>query len=227
METNQPTTLVTDLALAGVAAACAAALVRRAGPSGATGRAPVLLWACGLGALALGAAAGGVWHGFVEDLPAPALTALWTVVQWATGLASLLLLSACLRAAVAPPLRTALVALAGVKFAGFAVAQFGRDDFLLVVLDYGSGLVAVAAVCVWTWFRRRAPSAPWILAGIAVSAVAVAVQRGRLVLHPRFDENDLFHVVQAGGLLLLYRGGSLLGHGAGAEPAGPSPVHEA
>jgi hypothetical protein len=45
----------------------------------------------------------------------------------------------------------------------------------------------------------------FLIAGIVVSVIAAAVQQSGWSLHPRFNHNDLYHVVQAVGVGLLYR----------------------
>ena len=45
-----------------------------------------------------------------------------------------------------------------------------------------------------------------ILAGVAVSLIAAGIQAGRLALHPHFNHNDLYHVVQIAAMLLYYAG---------------------
>ena len=85
-----------------------------------------------------------------------------------------------------------------------------RDQFVLVIADYGTALVAVLLAA---WFIRPSgltPAAWWLTAGVAVAVVAGLIQWAHLAPHVRFNHNDLFHVVQMASLYLLYRGGLLL-----------------
>jgi hypothetical protein len=51
--------------------------------------------------------------------------------------------------------------------------------------------------------RRSALSA----ASLGLTFVAAAVQQARVALHPRyFDHNALYHLIQAAGLYLVFRG---------------------
>jgi hypothetical protein len=54
---------------------------------------------------------------------------------------------------------------------------------------------------------RRAPSAPWIVAGVAVTIAAAAVQQSGFDLHRHLNHNDLQHLVQMVAVFLLYKGG--------------------
>jgi hypothetical protein len=47
----------------------------------------------------------------------------------------------------------------------------------------------------------------YIAAAIGVSIAAAAVQQSGLRLHTHFNHNDLMHVVQMGGVWLLFKGG--------------------
>jgi hypothetical protein len=43
-----------------------------------------------------------------------------------------------------------------------------------------------------------------------VSCLAAAVQFNGIALHQHFNHNDLYHVVQMGGMYLFYRGALIL-----------------
>ena len=48
--------------------------------------------------------------------------------------------------------------------------------------------------------------------------LAALFEQGRVSIHPQFDHNDLYHVIQTAAMYLLYRGGLLLRE---REPAAP------
>jgi hypothetical protein len=50
----------------------------------------------------------------------------------------------------------------------------------------------------------------WLKRAIVVSLAALAVLVLKLAPHRNFNQNDLYHVIQAGGLFCLYRGAGLL-----------------
>jgi hypothetical protein len=74
-----------------------------------------------------------------------------------------------------------------------------HDEFVWVVADTGSALAIVAALHLWKYDG-------WMLAGVAVSVAAALVQASGFALHRHFNHNDLYHVIQAGAMLLFYRG---------------------
>jgi hypothetical protein len=113
--------------------------------------------------------------------------------------------------ALAPqPLRWWLVGLPILQLAGYAVWMATHDEFRYVIYNYGMTLAVVLLVQIYQGVVRNAPSAGWIVAGILVSFLAALVQQSGLALHPSFNHNDLYHVVQMVGMVLLYRGASLL-----------------
>ncbi len=143
-------------------------------------------------------------------MPGATARLLWKGTLLATGLGSACLLAAAVVGAAAGPLRMALLGLVIAKLIVYAWTIMARDSFTLVIVDYGSALVAVLLAA---WFIRPSgltPAAGWITAAVAVAAVAGVIQWARLAPHPRFNHNDLFHVVQMASLYLLYRGGLLL-----------------
>lgn len=61
------------------------------------------------------------------------------------------------------------------------------------------------------WARRRVASAPWIAAGILLSLAAAAVEALGLSPGGPVSHDDVYHSIEIGALVLLYRGGLLLG----------------
>ena len=126
------------------------------------------------------------------------------------GLASFLLLAATLSASFSGALRRWLIGAAAVKFAIYAVWMFLRDEFLFVIADYGSTLLIVFVLTAIGQMRGVRFFRAYIAAGILVSLIAAALQQSGISIHSNFNHNDLMHVVQMGGVWLLYRGGSRL-----------------
>ncbi len=66
------------------------------------------------------------------------------------------------------------------------------------------------AAALYAMARWHAAGMGWLVAGVAVSLVAVLVQVRRVALHRHFNHNDLYHVIQMVALYLFFRGGALL-----------------
>jgi len=207
MRVTEPMTMITDYAMGALAFVLAMRLLTDATAGRQlSGR----LWAAAFVMTAVAAFVGGTYHGFIQWMPGLTGRALWKMTLVATGLGSAFLLAAAVVASVAGPLRTALVVVVVVKLVVYTWTIASRDQFVLVIADYGTALVAVLLAA---WFIRPSgltPAAWWLTSGVAVAVVAGLIQWAHLAPHVRFNHNDLFHVVQMASLYLLYRGGLLL-----------------
>lgn len=207
MRITEPMTMVTDYLMGALAFVLA---MRLLGDASAGQEWSGRLWAAAFAMTAVAAFVGGTYHGFIQWMPGLAGRALWKATLVATGVGSACLLAAAVTAAAAGPLRQALIGMVLVKLAVYVWTIAAKDAFVLVIADYGTALVAVLLAA---WFIRPTgltPATWWITGGVAVAVVAGVIQWARLAPHPRFNHNDLFHVVQMASLYLLYRGGLLL-----------------
>lgn len=207
MRITEPMTMVTDYVMGALAFVLAMRLV---GDATAGRQLSGRLWAAALVMTAVAAFLGGTCHGFIQWMPGAAGRALWKATLLATGIGSACLLAAAVTAATAGALQRALLAVVVVKLLVYVWTIATKDHFALVIADYGTALLAVALAA---WFIRPSgltPATWWITGGVAVAAVAGAIQRARVSPHVHFNHNDLFHVVQMASLYLLYRGGLLL-----------------
>jgi hypothetical protein len=204
---TEPMTMMTDYVMGALAFVLAMRIV---GDAAAGRQISGRLWAAALVMTAVAAFLGGTYHGFIQWLPGASGRALWKATLLATGIGSACLLAAAVTAATAGALQRALLAVVVVKLLVYVWTIATKDQFALVIADYGTALLAVALAA---WFIRPSgltPAAWWITGGVAVAAVAGAIQWARLAPHVHFNHNDLFHVVQMASLYLLYRGGLLL-----------------
>ena len=201
---TEPSTLATDYALGLLTAWLGWRLSRRAV---LTHQRTVHLWALAFAATAIGSFAGGTYHGFVTALSAAVAAATWTVTTIAIGLAACLLVSAVLMSSVGGVLRRSLLTIVWLQFVAYAVWMLGHDDFLYVIIEYGS---AMLFLCFWQFFNptaRQSPARKWIVGGVCGTLVAAAVQQSGFDAHQHFNHNDLQHLVQMFAVWLLYRGG--------------------
>jgi hypothetical protein len=189
MTISEPMTLATDYLLAGVTAWLAWRLPKPFRSQ--------RWWGVAFAALALGAFLGGTWHGFLQS------DALWKATVLMVGVASFAMLAGSAIATTSGSSRNLLLAFAVVKLIVYSVWMLRRDEFIFVVLDTGIAFAAVAALHLWRFNG-------WILAGVAVSVVAALAQASGFDLHRHFNHNDLYHVIQIGATVLLYRGARLL-----------------
>lgn len=150
-------------------------------------------WALAFFALAIAALLGGTWHGFWQD------DLLWKATTLSVGLASFGMVVGSAQATLTGSSRRAVIVLAGMKLLAYSAWMIGHDDYVWVIADSASAILIVGLLHFW---RRNG----WMLAGVAVSILAGAVQASGVALHPHFNHNDLYHVVQIAAMLLFYRG---------------------
>jgi hypothetical protein len=203
---TEPATMATDFV---IAAMCTAFGMVLGGGAAGTGSARGL-WALSFGFTAAAALIGGVVHGFALHLERATKQRLWKATQYAMGLTGLAILAAAVVAFVGGPARLWLLAGAVAKLVAYAAVVQRRDDYTVVMVDYGLSMIALAALASVGWARDGAAASPWLVAGVVVSAVAAAVQAAKVAPHRHFNHNDLYHVIQMAALYLFFRGGALL-----------------
>lgn len=199
----EPTTAITDFLLALMAFWFAHRLLQ----SGTTGQAR-RAWGLGFLATAFAALAGGLSHGFGPRLPRGARVLLWKLTMIGTGLTSFFMLAGTVYATVRHPWRLFWLALVTAKSLVYARWISRENDFRYVVYDYVSAMLAVLTVHLVQYKTR--PAARAIVQGIGISFLAAAIQQIGINIHTHFNKNDLYHVIQALGFALFYRGAGRL-----------------
>jgi hypothetical protein len=203
---SEPMTLATDYLLGTVSGACAWRLRQRGtSASVATG-----YWGAALAAAGAASFTGGTYHGFTETLGPAWASALWKATTICMGAASCLLLVAALTASFSGARWRWLSAVAALKFAVYAGWMLGHDDFRFVIYDYGSTLSIVLLLSASGRLGGTGAHRAYVTGGILASIAAAVVQQSGVRLHRHFNHNDLMHVVQMGGVWLLYQGGARL-----------------
>lgn len=179
---NEPVTVLTDYALAGVSGLLGFRLIRYS-----------KFWSLAFLALALAALLGGTWHGFWRsDL-------LWKATTLSVGVASFGMVVGSALVTTRGAVLRFIVVLAGLKLLAYSIWMLRHDDFIWVVADTASALLIVGLLHLWRFNG-------WMLAGVAVSVLAGLAQASGLRLHEHFNHNDLYHVIQIAAMFAFYRG---------------------
>ncbi|HEY8131616.1 MAG TPA: hypothetical protein VII12_06960, partial [Thermoanaerobaculia bacterium] len=186
----EPLTAATDVVVAAAGATFAVRIVR------ATADRAARLVAASLAAASFGALAGAAYH------MAPS-SALWKVSAIPVGIASYLFGLAIALAYFSARVRRVAQAVLLVQLSVYAICVALSDDFAIVIADYASVMAAILLVCLFHWSD---PAAKWIAAGVAISFVAAAAQISSIQIGP-LNHNDIYHVIELGGLYCWYRGG--------------------
>jgi hypothetical protein len=205
---EEPTTVATDWLMAALAAYWAVSLVA-AGAGRADGLA-TRVWGVAFAATAVAALLGGAVHGFASRMGDTRTRRLWLATLSMVAFGSAAMVAGVILVYPTTPLRTVGLALVALKLVAALILIARTPSFGIALVDHSLALAAVLALQAGAWAMYQAASAPWIAAGVAVSAAAGAIQAAWIAPHPRFNHNDLYHLVQIGALWLLYRGGLLL-----------------
>jgi hypothetical protein len=203
MTIHEPATLATDLLLAVLGGGLAWRLWKKVTP---VNRAAIW-WCRALGAMALSALVGGLYHGFAPNFHA-AVDGFW----WRLVLVLICVMGLTMAVSLVHEVRPrglGWMRLLGVKFLLSVGAVMIWPDFRVAMADYG---LAMLAWVVGAFVLRRRWSG-WMMSGVGLSAVAGWVQQLGWGLSPGFNHNDVFHVIQALALVGFYRAGCGLGEG--------------
>jgi hypothetical protein len=211
---SEPTTLITDYLLGTLSEVCGVLLLKQNMP---LRQASIRFWAMSLFAAAAASYVGGTYHGFKHAMEPQMAAVLWKVTTISMGVASFFLLAAAFSAALGGEDRRWLIAAAALKLVIYAAWMLTHDEFRYVIYDYGSTLAIVLLLVVTDRTRGVAGHRRYIASGILVSIAAAAVQQSGFRLHQHFNHNDLMHVIQMGGVWLLYLGGARLRDAGGAS----------
>jgi uncharacterized membrane protein len=201
----EPTTTLTDYILGGLALV----LGRRLWLTGQrTQQVTIRLWAASFLVTGIAALAGGTSHGFADVLGPAGHAVLWKLTMWSIGGTAFLLLCATAHAALQGRFRRVLIVVAAVQLVVYVAWTLRHDEFIWVIADY---LPAVAVVLVLQLreLHHGRPGAGWLVLGIVTTLVGAGVQASGFALHANFNHNDLYHVVQMGATVMLYRGASV------------------
>jgi hypothetical protein len=196
-EIHEPTTALTDLLLAASGSVMALLLLRR------TRAVAQRSWALALGASALGALAGALFHGWGHLFHPRVRFLLWKSIALLLSLASLAMFAATLYSAFGERARQRWLLGGLSKTFVFTAWNLVRHDFAVVVYDYLSSMFAILGIQL---SRRQAPGSGWLLAGLFTSFVAAAIQQNGKGFHQHFNHNDIFHLIQLAGMYFFYRG---------------------
>jgi predicted membrane channel-forming protein YqfA (hemolysin III family) len=204
---TEPTTTITDYVLGGVLLAWGRIVWRQARiDEVSAGR----WWAIGFFAIALAALTGGTVHGFRGPLGPGWEAVLWKASLFGIGGFAFAAVMTAIAGGANRRWRPLLASIAVVALVGYVAWLAGHPEFRYASTASAVGLAWLLAQQAIGWIHNRIPSAPWIATGVVAAAVGAVIQQAGLAPHPRFNHNDVFHVIQMGSSYLFYRGGLLL-----------------
>ncbi|HTB64284.1 MAG TPA: hypothetical protein VK737_11935 [Opitutales bacterium] len=200
---HEPATLLTDYAISVTGFYLGWRLRKRLQP----GQTAARWWSWSLILTAASSVLGGSDHGFGPDLPPAADHALWLASLIGLNLMSATMLVSLLYEIEKPERRRFWYPVVVIKMLIFVALECGNPAFFWVIGDYGSTLILwlIAALVV-----RRSWSG-WMILGICLSVISAVVQQSGWDISPKFNHNDLYHVIEILAMVGFYRAGCRLG----------------
>jgi hypothetical protein len=210
MPITEPVTMLTDYAIAAETSYFSLLLFRI---GHFRQQVSIQLWAAAFCCVAIAAGLGGTCHGFLLSLGNDTVVTLWHLMLYVLGFASCFMLLSNCKSVL--PRRWQLWGwlLVGSKssiyLSWMAVHPVTQNAFAYGVVDYLSAMLLVLILQIAAAFYPNSKGAIWIISGILISGVAIALQASGLTLSAHFNHNDLYHLVQMVALYGFYRGATL------------------
>lgn len=165
------------------------------------------LWTILFASLASASLAGGTVHGFYSDETTLTYQILWLVTLLSLGItaASCWILSGFFlngRQHISK-----WIFFASLLFVIYAVAViFLTQNFLFAILNYLSALICLLVVVIRCYLKTKISYFLWIILGIILTFLAAGLQRSGISIHPYFNHNTVYHLVQALGFTVVFIG---------------------
>ncbi len=166
------------------------------------------LWAWVFGLLAFSSFLGAAAHGF--EMSQKTNDRLWMPINLSLGLALGLFVSAALFDLSGEALARKSLPVMLVIGCGFFLFTLWKPGTFLTFIAYEAlAMLFALGAYAWLFFNAALAGAGWMLAGVAVTIFAAAIQAtgkaGRGIIG-HFDNNGIFHLIQMVGLGLLLAG---------------------
>ena len=167
------------------------------------------LWTLFFGSLAVASLTGGTVHGFFLDTSTFGYRMLWPTTLIAIGVTAAsawVLTGFSISKSMHNIKKWAIFAVIIFLFYS-TVVLFYSQRFSVVIFNYVPPMVALLVVSVREFTRTRTNPFFLVTGGILVTLVAACIQQAGLGLHPDyFNHNSTYHLVQAIGLFILFKG---------------------
>lgn len=191
----EPMTVVTDWLLAAACGYFALSLVALD---------TSIEWPLGFALGGVSALLGGAWHGFGSMFGERAQAAMWRLTLLTFG-ASAAAFGAGAIAVTAPNVHALSLRLAAVTVFGiYGVAALQNPRFATAGRMALLMLITFSAMSAALFLRGAMQPASLMLAGVVLNVAGIGLQLRNLSPHPRFNHNDLFHLLQLAALCCLY-----------------------
>ncbi len=153
---------------------------------------------------------GALTHGIGPHLPQSIHTFIWRITLYCIGLTTFSMLLGGLYHVVSFNTMTWLKWLPLLGLIVFMILITRNDDFKTVIRFYTPAMLLLLLMMLYSLLRFQGDGTGWIILSILVALAGAAVQQSGFSLHKHFNHNDIYHLIQMGGMYLLYRGAVVL-----------------
>ncbi len=202
MTLHEPAVTLTDLGLAVECAWFVVLLVRHAARTESLRDWFIAFFA----ATGIAAFLGAMTHGFVTDPQSTLYRTLWIGIFAAIGLAAVSSWAVGSRLILSDATARAVIACAFVAFGIYvAIVLFVSQSFAVAIIHYLPSAVYLLIAFTVAYRRHRMRFLAAGIAGILLTFLAALVQQGEFGFQALYlDHNALYHLIQAGALLLIF-----------------------
>ena len=165
-----------------------------------------LLWGGSFLSVAISGFLGGTSHGFGPKFESVIKKILWRLTLIFVGITGLLLAMSAATFFISEGTKLAMFVTAGALLIVYFF-RIKKDDAFRSAVSFYLPLVLLSLILFLIVFYNGRTGALLIAIGLIVSLAAAGVQRSGLILHQHFNHNDLYHVVQMLGMVLMFTGG--------------------
>lgn len=153
---------------------------------------------------------GALTHGIGPHLPQSVHTFIWRITLYCIGLTSFSMLLGGLYHVVSFNTMAWLKWLPLLGLIVFMILITRNDDFKTVIRFYTPAMMLLLLMMLYSLLRFQGDGTGWIILSILVALAGAAVQQSGFSFHKHFNHNDIYHIIQMGGMYLLYRGAVVL-----------------
>ena len=166
-----------------------------------------ILWACSFFSLSLGAFLGGSHYVFGPRLPNYITKVIWMLTLIFVGITGLFLAGSAATFYINETGKFGLMLGSAILVIKYVLGLNKNDTFHYAIKFYVTLIILALIGFIPAFFSLGYTGALQIVIGLLVNLSAAGVQASGLTLHKHFNHNDLFHVIQIMGMILIYRGG--------------------
>lgn len=166
-----------------------------------------LLWAISFFSLSMGGFLGGTRHGLGPRFPAILNNLVWRAAILFVMLTAVLITASVSTLFIDRDWHSSILVIC-ISLVFYCILRIKKNDSFRHVINFNLPLLVISFFgFIAAFFILGYTGALFILIGISVSLVAARVQASGVALHEHFNHNDLFHIIQMLGMVLMYRGG--------------------